>query len=292
MAQFIISAFADEVSDDLGAQIAALRRNGLRCIEPRNIAGGIIEKSDEELAQIHEALERAGVTLSALGSPIGKFSIDGDFDAYLGVFRRALAACRILGTPRMRMFSFFVPQERLRECRPEVLRRLRVLLEEAEKQDVLLCHENESNIYGQNPREVADLFGALPGLRGVFDAANYVMNDQDPIAGLEATLPHLEYLHMKDALREEKAIVPVGMGDGCYEEVLRRVDAATDRTLFLTVEPHLHIFQAYQKIDSHHLKTGVSFDNSDDAFDCAVTAVKGLLTKIGFHEGENRIWKK
>ena len=292
MAQFIISAFADEVSDNLDAQIAALARNGLRCIEPRNIAGGIIDKSDEELSDIHAGLKRAGITLSALGSPIGKFSIDGDFDAYLETFRRAVAACKILGTPRMRMFSFFVPQERLKECRPEVLRRLRILLEEAEKEGILLCHENESNIYGQNPREVADLFCELPGLRGVFDAANYVMNDQDPIAGIEATLPQLEYLHMKDAIRAEKAIVPVGMGDGCYEEVLRRVDAATDRTLFLTVEPHLHIFQAYQKIDSHRLKTGISFDNSDDAFDCAVTAVKQLLTKIGFHEGENRIWKR
>lgn len=292
MAQFLISAFADEASDVLDGQIRALVRNGLRCIEPRNIEGNIIEKTDEELVTIHQKLEQSGITLSALGSPIGKFDIDGDFDAYLAVFRRALVACKLLGAHRMRMFSFFVPQGRLKECRAEVLRRLRVLLAEAEREGILLCHENESKIYGQNPPEVADLLRELPGLCGVFDAANYVMNDQDPIAGLEATLPRLEYLHMKDALRAEKAIVPVGMGDGCYEEVLRRVDASTDRTVYLTVEPHLHIFQAYQKIDSHRLKTGISFDNSDDAFDCAVTAVKQLLAKIGFHEGENRIWKK
>lgn len=292
MAQFLISAFADETSSDLEHQIEALKRNGLHYIEPRNVGGGILEKTDDEFQAIHERLETCGIGLSALGSPIGKFDIDGDFDAYLNTFRRALTACKILGTPRMRMFSFFVPQERLKECRAEVLRRLSVLLEEADKAGVMLCHENESLIYGQNPEEVADLLQSLPTLRGVFDAANYVMNDQDPLAGIDATLPSLEYLHMKDAIGAQKAIVPVGMGDGCYAEVLRRVDASTDRTLFLTVEPHLHIFQSYQSIDSHHLKTGISFTNSDDAFDCAVNAVKQLLRELGYHEEENGLWKK
>ena len=292
MAQFLISAFADEVSSDLDAQIAALKRNGLRCIEPRNVNGGILEKTDGELADIRLRLEEAGISLSALGSPIGKFDIDGDFDAYLSTFHRALTACRILGTSRMRMFSFFVPQERLTECRAEVLRRLSVLIGLAEREGIRLCHENESKIYGQNPEEVADLLQSLPGLYGVFDAANYVMNDQDPIAGMEATLPRLDYLHMKDAIRAEKAIVPVGMGDGCYGEVLRRVDVSTDRTVFLTVEPHLHIFQSYQKIDSRRLKTGVSFESSDEAFDCAVGAVKSLLKELGYHEEDNQIWKK
>ena len=42
MAQFLISAFADEVSPDLEAQIAALERNGIGYLEPRNIDGGIL----------------------------------------------------------------------------------------------------------------------------------------------------------------------------------------------------------------------------------------------------------
>ena len=292
MAQFIISAFADETSDDLSHQIAALKRNGLAYIEPRNANGNIIKKTDEELEEIASCLRTAGIGVSSLGSPIGKFKIDEDFEIHLADFRRALRACHILGTKNMRMFSFFVPQERLAECRDEVLKRMTRLLEEAEKDGITLCHENESKIYGQNPTEVHDLLTALPGLRGIFDAANFVMNDQDPLAGIEATLPALQYLHIKDARFEEKCIVPAGMEDGQYEEVLRRVDAATDETVFLTVEPHLHIFQAYQRIDSHKLKTGIEFDNSDDAFDCAVTHLKNMLTKLGYHEEENKIWKK
>ena len=280
MAEFLISAFADETSNDPDHQIAALKRNGLRMIEPRNIGGGIVDRTDAELDAFADKLDRAGIGISALGSPIGKYDIDKPFDAHLTVFRRALEVCRRLGTDRMRMFSFFVPQERLKECRAEVLRRLSVMLEEADRAGVTLCHENESKIYGQNPAEVADLLNALPGLYGVFDAANYVMNDQDPLAGIDATLIHPAYLHMKDAIGAEKAIVPVGMGDGRYEEVLRRVDRAMDGLVYLTVEPHLHIFEIYQRIDSHKLKTGIEFDNSDDAFDCAVAAVKKMLNIV------------
>ena len=292
MAEFLISAFADETSTDPDHQIAALKRNSLRMIEPRNIGGGIVDRTDAELDAFADKLDRAGIGISALGSPIGKYDIDKPFDAHLTVFRRALEICRRLGTNRMRMFSFFVPQERLKECRAEVLRRLSVMLEEADRAGVTLCHENESKIYGQNPEEVADLLHALPGLYGVFDAANYVMNDADPLAGMEATLIRPAYLHMKDAIGAEKAIVPVGMGDGRYEEVLRRVDRAMDGLVYLAVEPHLHIFEISQRIDSHKLKTGIAFDNSDDSFDCAVGSVKTMLTKLGYTEGADLVWRK
>ena len=127
----------------------------------------------------------------------------------------------------------------------------------------------------------------------MFDAANYVMNDQDPIAGIEATLPSIEYMHIKDANGEVKAMTPAGLGDGQYEEVIKRVDAACDKTMFLTVEPHLHVFQAFKSIDAHDkLDTIMTFENSDDAFDAAVTHLKKLLTKLGFKEDENRLWKK
>ena len=293
MAQFILSAFADETSDQLAHQIEALKRNGLAYIEPRNVEGSIQKKSEAEVAEISRTLQEAGIGISAYGSPIGKFSIEEDFDEQLAQLRHAIRICKLLGTRRMRMFSFFVEQDKLTEHRDEVIRRLRVFLDEAKKEGITLCHENEAKIYGQNPAEVKDLLTELPDLRGVFDAANYVREGQDPLAGIEATLPSLEYLHVKDAKAEDRSLMPAGLGDGCYEEVLRRVDAATDRTVFLTVEPHLHIFHAFKRIDSHSsLKTRLHFDNSDDAFDCAVSHLKRMLTSLGFHEEEDHIWKK
>ena len=292
MAKFLISAFADEASSSLEGQIAALKRNGLRCIEPRNIDGAILSKSEEELTEIAKQLQENGISVPSLGSPIGKYNIDDDFEVHLADFRHALRACKILGAKNMRIFSFFVPQDRLEECREEVFRRMKILLDLAEEAGVTLCHENEAKIYGQNPREVADLLTNLPQLRGIFDAANYIREGQNPIEGMDVTLPFLKYIHVKDARAEDGAIVPCGMGEGRYDLLLNRVDTLTDEVVVLTLEPHLFEFLAFKQIDSHKLITGLSFKDSDEAFDCAATKLKDLLKSLGYTEGEDKVWKK
>lgn len=291
MANFILSAFADEASETLEGQIAALRRNGIRYVEPRNIGGAILGKTDAELHEIADTFSAAGIKVSSFGSPIGKYDIDKPFEDHLMQFRRALEVCRIFGTRNMRMFSFFVPKNRLAECREEVLHRMKILLEEAKEAGITLCHENEYGIYGQNPNEVKDLLTSLPDLHGVFDPANYVMAGQDPIEGMKATLPSLEYLHIKDAIMAKKSIVPSGKGDGKIAEVIGLADAARKGDTFLSLEPHLFEFLAYKQIDKHELKNEYTFATSDDAFDCAVASLKQILKSIGFHE-EDGIWKR
>ena len=292
MAQFIISAFADEVSPDLEAQIAALERNGIGYLEPRNIDGGILTKTEEELYAIRARLDKAGIGISSLGSPIGKYKITDDFEPHMADFKKAIKACKILGTHRMRIFSFFVNTNDLATYRDEVHRRMEGMLDEAEKEGILLCHENESKIYGQNPDEVAELLSTHPRLKGIFDAANFVREGQDPVRGMDVTLPRLEYVHVKDASYPDRKIWPVGMGQGDYEGALKKVDAAYDGTIFLTLEPHLFPFDAYKNIDKHKLRVGVSYDSPDAAFDGAATYLKNLLKKLGYHEEENKIWKK
>lgn len=292
MAEFIISAFADEAQETLDGQIAALKRNGLSYIEPRNIGGkSLLAFSDDELSEIRRKLDENGISVYSYGSPIGKVEITADFDGYLKQFDRALRVCEILGAKRMRIFSFFVKEEEKQAYRGEVLRRMNSLLDRAEQAGITLCHENESLIYGQNPPEVRDLLSSLPRLRGVFDAANFLMNDGDPMEGFEATLPSLDYLHIKDCISAKKCMVPVGEGEGRYEEILRYLSEHSGERITLTVEPHLRVFYGYNAIDRHDLKTGRDFSNGDDAFDCAVSALKELLNKIGYRE-ENRVWKR
>jgi len=291
MAQFMISAFADEAAKDLDGQIAALKRNGLCLIEPRTILNNIVEKTDEELEEIAKRLKEAGISLSALGSPIGKYSIEEPFEAHLAVFERALAACKILGTDRMRIFSFFVPRDRVSEYREEVMRRMRILLQRAKEEGITLCHENEAKIYGQNPEEVEDLLTELPELGGVFDAANYIFDGQGPIKGFLVTFPSLVYMHVKDA-KPDKTIVPVGMGDGRYDEIFTRLETMTDKTIILTVEPHLKEFTGYNSIDSRSMKHDLHFEDSNESFDYAINSLKKMLTSLGYREEENHVWKK
>ncbi len=293
MAKFVLSAFADEAGSSLDEQIEALKRNGIRYIEPRNINGKpILTLTDDELVEIKKQLDKNGIKVNSLGSPIGKYPIKEPFDKHLADFRRALEICKILGTDRMRMFSFFVNQSELNEYRDEVINRLKIMTDIAKDHGIMLCHENESEIYGQNPKEMLDIMTNVKGLFGIFDPANYRMNDCDIIDGINATLVNLAYLHIKDAIYESQIIVPAGDGEGKIAEVLDIVNKHTDEVVYLTLEPHLFLFDAYKLIDNHELKGKYTFNNNSESFDFAANALKNLLIENGYKKVGKELWIK
>ena len=162
----------------------------------------------------------------------------------------------------------------------------------AEAEGVVLCHENESKIYGQMPEEVRDVLTSVPGLGGIFDAANYRMNNANTMEGIGATLVNFKYMHIKDAIFADQMIVPAGEGEGRIGDVIDVINGHTDGTVYLTLEPHLHTFNAYKLIDDHELKGKHVFKNGREAFDFAVGALEALLVKHGYGKDENGTWKK
>lgn len=285
MAKFILSAFADEACTDIDDQIKALKENGISYIEPRTIGDkGILALTDEELFCVAKKLTDAGIKVNSLGSPIGKYNITDDFDVHLSLFKRAIYVCKVLGTDKMRMFSFYVDQSDLSKYRDEVMRRLQIMVDMAKKEGITLCHENESLIYGQMPDEVFDIMRSVDGIAAIFDPANYRMNDADVMKGIEATLINLAYLHIKDAEFATQTILPAGEGEGKIGEIINIVNEKTDVEVYLTLEPHLFNFLAYQTIDSHELKGKHKFNSNREAFDFAANALKDLLTEYGYNE--------
>ena len=294
MARFVFSAFADEAGFTLEEQIEALKRNDIGFIELRAVNGkNVLGHTEEQLKAIRKQLDAAGIRVSSVGSPIGKYAIEKDAQPHYEQFLHCLRSAEILGADKIRLFSFFVKQDALKENRDEVMARLSALLDAARGTGITLCHENESEIYGQMPAEVKDILTTLPEMRGIFDAANFIMNDADVKEGFEATLPSLEYIHVKDACYADKAIVPAGEGDGKWAEILLAADEARDGIVYLTLEPHLRLFDAFKDIDSHsELKGHHKFETATEAFDYAVKALENLLTSLGFKKGENREWKR
>ena len=154
MANYYLSAFADEAGDSIQDQINALKDNGISYIEPRFVNGkGILALSEAELYELEAELSKNGIKVGSLGSPIGKYDIKADFETHLKDFDKAITACKILKTDKMRMFSFYVKQDELTEYKDEVIKRLQVMCDIAKENGIILCHENESEIYGQMPPE-------------------------------------------------------------------------------------------------------------------------------------------
>ena len=287
MAKFNLSAFADEASAELAGQIKALVRNDLHFVELRNVDGITAAKhSDDCLKEMAKQFAANGIQVSSMGSPIGKIQITDDFAPHVEDFKRTLEAANILGAKKIRMFSFFMPKEGdPADYRNEVLERLNVLLELSEAAGIDCCHENEKGIYGDTAARCLDLYRAFGGrLKAIFDPANYIQCGEYPEKIFDELYPHLDYMHIKDALHEDGSVVPAGKGDGHIAEITKKF-AQKDGDRFLTLEPHLTVFDGLAGLQDEEVKHKFTYTSKDEAFDVAVKALKEILIANGteFH---------
>ena len=67
------------------------------------------------LSEIKNQLDADGIAASAIGSPIGKINLADDFGAHLEKTKRVCDTACILGTDKIRMFSFYLHEGKTRE---------------------------------------------------------------------------------------------------------------------------------------------------------------------------------
>lgn len=249
---FKLTGFSDEIDPSLEKQLEVLGKLGIRHIEMRGINGKpLITHTLEEAGKVKRRLDEEGVTLSSIGSSIGKIMITDDFEPHFKLFQHTVEIAKLFETRNIRMFSFFIPREEDPErYKDEVFRRLDALGEYAAKNGVVLLHENEKDIYGDTiPRvlAIAEEF-CSDSFHLVFDFANFVQCRQDTIEAWKELSSYVTYLHIKDALWENGTVVPPGAGDGNLEPVLRNL---MDRgyTGFLSLEPHLSDFTGFDTLE-------------------------------------------
>jgi sugar phosphate isomerase/epimerase len=255
-----LSAFADEIAPDLEEQIAVLCEHGVEALELRSLGGvNVVDLGPEHLDVAGRALRAAGIAVSAIASPVGKAPVEGDFDAELARMRAAMDAAERLGAQRIRVFSFFIPDRRYADFRDEVLRRMSKLAQEAAKQELVLVHENESYIYGDDAVRCRDLVESVgsPALEIAFDPANFVQVGVRPFDEAWPLLhDHVAHFHIKDAVSVDRdgvgpypdhvpeerlmaSVKPAGEGEGQLPQLMRALDNQGYRG-FLVIEPHLH----------------------------------------------------
>ena len=281
MTKFTLSAFADEASPVFDLQLEALKRNGIPLVEVRGVDGkGILSLTDEELDTVCAKLAAANIGVSAVGSPIGKISILDDFAPHFEQFKRAVEIAKRFGTTRIRMFSFYMPQgEDPEHYFDEVVSRVSQMVDYAKANGVDCCHENEKGIYGDTLARVQKLHAAVPGLRCVFDPANYIQCGDDPAVNFAALAPIIDYMHIKDALSADGTVVPAGEGDGSVPAILKAL-YETDKPYILTLEPHLFDFSGLQNLQDEALSHKRVYHTSDEAFDTAASALHHILNSL------------
>ena len=107
MGKFIISGFADEIAPELDKQMTVLKKLGIGFAELRGIDGkNVSDYTAEEMKTVKKRLDKGGIRVSSIGSPIGKIGIDDDFDAHMKNWRTRLSLQKFLKR-KISVFSAF-----------------------------------------------------------------------------------------------------------------------------------------------------------------------------------------
>ena len=279
----ILSAFADEYATGLRDQLEALKRFGIGFLELRHADGkNVSEMSSADVGEIDKKLRDYGVKVSAIGSPLGKIRIDEDLASHLELTRRICEMAARLQAKYVRVFSFYPPRgKEIAPHRRQVVDTLGQMLDIADSFGVVLCHENEANIYGESPAQCADLLSQFGGrLRAVFDMGNFVLGGYKPYPNAyEVLLPYIEYFHIKDALYRG-AIVPAGLGEAQIGEILSDFSHRAKGDFFITLEPHLETFSGLNALTDVPFENPYKYENQKTAFTDAVEKLNCVIGGI------------
>ena len=283
MAYYKISGFSDEISQSVDVQFAVLNKLNIDFFEPRGIDGkNISTLTDEEITLLKDKMNKAGIKVSSIGSPIGKIKLTDPFEPHFALFQRVVAIAKQLDTKYIRMFSFYHDggDHWTEEERQTVLLRLHQMIDYAKSQDVVLLHENEKDIYGDTADRCIDLMKELycDNFKAVFDPANFVQCGQDTKYAYENLKNYIAYMHIKDALLADGRVVPAGSGDGNVEYILKAlIDNGYNG--YLSLEPHLGSFAGLADLELDDKMENLP-QGGEGTFTLAYRALCDILSRI------------
>ncbi|MBW3596763.1 MAG: sugar phosphate isomerase/epimerase [Planctomycetes bacterium] len=255
--QVLLSGFADEAAIQKTAeqQFAAFAAMGLEYYTNRFIDAGhgvknVMELTTDEITKIRHLEGEYDLSVSSLGSPIGKVKLrdeeDGTknryapFEAYLkNDVKKACELAHAFETKLIRGFSFYHPRgSDPAEHIPQAVEQLGHIAEECHRSDLTYGLEVEANLVGGNGELLREIHRQVnhPALVLIFDGGNLSSQGYNPYEvyqQYEAMKAGIGWMHIKDYkhpappagpghVDEEslKHFVPPNVGDSAHEAIM------------------------------------------------------------------------
>lgn len=278
---FTISAFGDEIAEDLDTQVRILNELKIPGLDVRGAWGkNVLHLDNDEAERVRTICDSHGITIQCVGSPVGKSPLADPIKNELGNLDRLYQIGDIFGTRNIRIFSFY-PEDRSTNGHydqhlDEVAERLSALAESAQKHGFMLLLENEKHIVGDTIERCSQLMTQVKSdyLSFLWDPANFIqVNEAHPTdTGWPLLGEYVGYVHIKDARLSDKKVTPAGQGDGQVAELLTQLNDAGYEGV-LSLEPHL-------KVAGH--SSGFS---GAGGMQLAVESLRRVMAETGCEEG-------
>ncbi len=245
---FKLGIITDELTGQLNEALDFISSYHLRWCELREMWGkNIMNSSREELDRARDLIDRHGVRVSEIASPLFKWNCP-QMPAKAGEKRDTFAAsfteqdadklfaqsfelARFFGTRMVRIFTYWRVDDPTKAY-PYVRDRMAKAAEVAARSNIILNIENEHSCNVGTGKELGRLLKDVnsPSLRGVWDPANATMLGEVPFPdGYEAVKGLFPHMHVKDSRKNAKTgeleWAPVGGGivdfKGQFQALLR-----------------------------------------------------------------------
>ena len=282
----LLSGFADECANQktLDQQFSAFAAMGLRYFSIRFLDAGngvknVMGIDESELETVKQKIDEYGLTVSSLGSPIGKVKLcdvdDGTstpyrpFDEYIKEdVPRACELANALGTKLIRGFSFYHPKGSVLEDHfAQATDQVAQIANICDQHGLTYGLEVEANLIGQNGELLARMHQQVnnDAMVLIFDGGNLVTmgySADEVFEQYQHMKPGLGWLHIKDFLNPKSGIVdhvdeealkhfvPADIGDSGHEKIFNdlaeflpelesRMKSRGVPGVFLDLEPHV-----------------------------------------------------
>jgi len=282
----LLSGFADEAANQktLDQQFSAFAALGMRYFSIRFVDAGngvknVMSLEADELEIVKQKISEYGLSVSSLGSPIGKVKLcdvdDGTttpykpFDEYLANdVPRACELANAFGSKLIRGFSFYHPKgSSLEDHFAQATDQVGKIAEVCNQNGLTYGLEVEANLVGQNGELLGKMHQQInnEALVLIFDGGNLVTMGYSPdevYEQYEFMKPGLGWLHIKDFLNpksgkvdhvDEEALkhfVPADIGDSGHARIFAdlakfipelesRMKSRGVPGVFLDLEPHV-----------------------------------------------------
>ena len=221
MAVFPLAAITDEFSFDLDAALEAMASVGMTGAELRLVGDrNMIDLSDAEVIDIRQRVERRGMRVLSIASPVLKcvlpdappiderFQQDVFGSAYTiadqpRLSARAFEIAEMTGAKIIRVFSYWrttAPEQ----CVDRIVAALQDLADRARARGLIIGLENEHACNVGTGAEAGRVLAALdhPALQSIWDPANASILGETPFPDGYAKLPasRIVHVHAKDCV--------------------------------------------------------------------------------------------
>lgn len=266
-----LAGYGDEISSDIQRQMDGLLEAGINFCALRTAnTKGLLELEDFQVNLTKTQFFNRKIRFSCVEAPLGRSLITEPFESELVRAKHSWKRAKDFEVKVVLIQAYLVPQGAAPgACKDEVIKRIKVLAEQAKAEGLNLLVENGKGTYADNGSRFAEVFNSVqsPNLMAAFDPASFTSAGEDPVRAWDQVKQWVKDIHIRDVSVQGGVTLP-GRGNACLKEILR-FSLKNNWSGLLTLEPQMSKSEAYKD------------QMTWDSFKVAAAALQEILKEIG-----------